>query len=100
MENESGGNYVPLSFIMSLEPKTSSALARLFSRDSQFANIFMENTKKASVQIRLSKFYISHAIIFLLILIFFRPLALWPNAGHGHLILEFSRSHITTHHIR
>jgi len=26
--------------------------------------------------------------------------ALRPNAGHGLLILEISRSHTTTHHIR
>ena len=28
------------------------------------------------------------------------PLALWPNKGHGLLILEVSRSHTTTHHNR
>ena len=28
------------------------------------------------------------------------PLALWPNAGHGLLILEVSRSHTTTYQIR
>jgi len=27
-------------------------------------------------------------------------LALRPNAGHGLLILEVARSHITTHHSR
>jgi hypothetical protein len=32
-------------------------------------------------------------------LIFF-PVALRPNAGHGLLIIEVSRSHKTTHHIR
>jgi hypothetical protein len=31
---------------------------------------------------------------------FFSPVALRPNAGHGLLILEVSRSHTTTHHIR
>jgi len=30
----------------------------------------------------------------------FFPLALRPNAGHGLLILEVSRSHTTTHHSR
>jgi len=33
-------------------------------------------------------------------LTFFLPVALWPNAGHGLLILEVSRSHTTTHHSR
>jgi len=28
------------------------------------------------------------------------PVALWPNAGHGLLILEVSRSHTTRHHSR
>jgi len=28
------------------------------------------------------------------------PVALWPNADHGLLILEVSRSHTTTHRIR
>jgi len=28
------------------------------------------------------------------------PVALRPNAGHGHLILEASRSHTATHHSR
>ena len=31
---------------------------------------------------------------------FFFAVALRPNAGHGLLILEVSRSHITTHHSR
>jgi len=35
-----------------------------------------------------------------LILISFFPVALRPNAGHGFLILEVSRSHTTTHHSR
>jgi hypothetical protein len=30
----------------------------------------------------------------------FFPMALRPNAGHGLLILEVSRSHTTTHHSR
>ena len=32
--------------------------------------------------------------------IYFSPVALWPNAGHGLLILEVSWSHTTTHHSR
>jgi len=35
-----------------------------------------------------------------LLLHFFSAVALRPNAGHGLLILEVSRSHITTHHSR
>jgi hypothetical protein len=31
---------------------------------------------------------------------FFPPVALRPNAGHGLLILEVSRSHTTTHYNR
>ena len=31
---------------------------------------------------------------------FFFSVALWPNAGHGLLILDVSRSHTTTHHRR
>jgi hypothetical protein len=31
---------------------------------------------------------------------FFPPLALRPNAGHGLLILDVSRSHTMTHHSR
>jgi len=31
---------------------------------------------------------------------FFFPVALRPNAGHGLLILEVSRSHTTTYHSR
>jgi len=30
----------------------------------------------------------------------FFPVALWPNAGQGLLIIEVSRSHTTTHHSR
>jgi len=30
----------------------------------------------------------------------FSLVALWPNAGHGLLILEVSGSHTTTHHSR
>ena len=30
----------------------------------------------------------------------FFSVALRPNAGHSHLILEVSRSHTTTHHSR
>jgi hypothetical protein len=81
MENESGGNYVPLSFIMSLERKTSSAFARLFYWDSEFANSFKENTTNVSVQIRLSTFYISHAIIFRFILNFFSPFGVAAQRG-------------------
>jgi len=33
-------------------------------------------------------------------LIFFVCVALQPNAGHGLLVFEVSRSHTTTHHIR
>jgi len=32
--------------------------------------------------------------------IFLPPLVLWPNTGHGLLILEVSRSHKATHHSR
>jgi len=32
--------------------------------------------------------------------LYFFPVALRPNAGHGLLILEVSRSHTTTHHSR
>jgi hypothetical protein len=35
-----------------------------------------------------------------LFLLFFFAVALRPNAGHGLLILEVSRSHTTTHHSR
>jgi len=35
-----------------------------------------------------------------LITLFFFAVALRPNAGHGLLILEISRSHTTTHHSR
>jgi hypothetical protein len=31
---------------------------------------------------------------------FFAAVALRPNAGHGLLILDVSRSHTTTHHSR
>ena len=31
---------------------------------------------------------------------FFFPVALWPNVGHGLLILEVSRSHTMMHHSR
>jgi len=34
------------------------------------------------------------------IFVFVFYVALRPNAGHGHLILEVSRSHTTTHHSR
>ena len=33
-------------------------------------------------------------------LLLFFPVALQPNAGHGLLLLEVSRSHTTTHHSR
>jgi len=36
----------------------------------------------------------------LFLFFFFFPVALRPNAGHGLLILEVSRSHTTTHHSR
>ena len=32
--------------------------------------------------------------------IFFFPVALWPNAGHGFIDLDVSRSHTATHHSR
>ena len=41
---------------------------------------------------------IDHVLCVLYIYFFF-ALALWPNAGHGLLILEVSRSHTMTHHI-
>jgi len=48
-------------------------------------------------------FYIcgKRAIVYLfIIIIFFSAVALRPNAGHGLLILDVSRSHTTTHHSR
>ena len=44
--------------------------------------------------------FYAFAIKFLLLLLLLLPVALRPNAGHGLLILEVSRSHITTHHSR
>ena len=38
--------------------------------------------------------------IYIYIYIYIFAVALRPNAGHGLLILEVSRSHTTTHHIR
>ena len=43
---------------------------------------------------------ISHAIKIMVLKYFFFLVALRPNAGHGFLILDVSRSHITTHHSR
>jgi hypothetical protein len=37
--------------------------------------------------------------LFIYLFIYF-SVVLRPNAGHGLLILEVSRSHTTTHHIR
>ena len=48
------------------------------------------------VQIRHHAFLIGQACF--LFLLFFPPVALRPNAGHGLLILEVRRSHTTTHH--
>ena len=39
-------------------------------------------------------------LLLLLLLLLLPPVALRPNAGHGLLILEVSRSHTTTHHSR
>jgi len=39
-------------------------------------------------------------IYWFLITIFFFSVALRPNAGHGLLLLDVSRSHTTTHHSR
>jgi len=39
-------------------------------------------------------------ILLLLLLLLLPPVALRPNAGHGLLILEVSRSHTTSHHSR
>jgi len=36
----------------------------------------------------------------ILLLLLLPPVALRPNAGHGLLILEVSRSHTTSHHSR
>ena len=40
------------------------------------------------------------AIVIYLVIYLFFVVALRPNAGHGLLILEVSRSHTTTHHSR
>jgi len=46
-------------------------------------------------------YYYYYFILFVSLLIFFFfAVALRPNAGHGLLILEVSRSHTTKHHIR
>jgi hypothetical protein len=45
------------------------------------------NTKRGSIQIYLMLHHI-----------YFFAVALRPNASHGLLILEVSRSHTTTHH--
>ena len=39
-------------------------------------------------------------VIYLFIYLFIFAVALRPNASHGLLILEVSRSHTTTHHSR
>jgi len=39
-------------------------------------------------------------IIFILFIFLFFAVALRPNAGHGLVICEVSRSHTTTHHSR
>ena len=39
-------------------------------------------------------------LMYVIIHSYFFPVALRPNAGHGILILEVSRSHTTTHHSR
>ena len=46
--------------------------------------------------------YIQHTVLFIYQLVFVVVVvvALRPNAGHGLLILEISRSHTTTHHSR
>jgi len=41
-----------------------------------------------------------HTVFRIVITIYFFSVALRPNAGHGLLILEVSRSHTTTHHSR
>jgi len=38
--------------------------------------------------------------LIILLLFYFFAVALRPNAGHGLLIFEVSRSHTTTHHSR
>ena len=38
------------------------------------------------------------SLSYIQVLTFFSPVALRPNAGHGLLILDVSRSHTTTHH--
>jgi hypothetical protein len=40
------------------------------------------------------------AFIIIIIIIIIIAVALRPNAGHGLLILQVSRSHTTTHHSR
>ena len=39
-------------------------------------------------------------VVVVVLLLLLPPVALRPNAGHGLLILEVSRSHTTTHHSR
>jgi hypothetical protein len=43
---------------------------------------------------------LTSGVSFALQLLFFFPVALRPNAGHGLLILQVSRSHTTTHYSR
>jgi hypothetical protein len=53
----------------------------------------------SSIVVIMYRYYI-YVYIYTYIYIYIYPMALRPDAGHGLLILEVSRSHTTTHHSR
>ena len=58
------------------------------------------HTRKEKKWRSLKKLLLQNLYFFSCVCDFFPPVALRPNAGHGLLILEVSRSHTMTHHSR
>jgi len=56
--------------------------------------------KSVNVKYGINYSLLSYIYMYIYIYIYIFPMALRPNAGHGLLFLEVSRSHTTTHHIR
>jgi hypothetical protein len=99
----------PPSFACSVIPSHITSLLRLQCHSK--AHCF-HSSSAVSLRIEflsffvwnIYRYYMQHVkllLYFLFIYLFFYfAVALRPNAGHGLLILEVSRSHTTTHHSR
>ena len=66
---------------------------------SDACSLWQEHLVVSGIMISFTRERTKRCTLFFNNFIFFPPVALRPNAGHGLLILEVSRSHTATHHI-